>query len=77
MDELTIEKGINDLGDCFRGLWRSRTVQEERLSPLSWTVTFIYNGDVVETSAYSNPEGALREAILILMNQGLMNLNKR
>ena len=55
MDEL-----IDRLGEAFRGLWKSRSIQVDgELGYDEWTVTFVYRGHYVETPPFSLPRDAL------------------
>ena len=55
-----MEEYISLLGDAFRGLWKSRMVDEDgELGFDRWTVTFIYRGHYVETPDFSLPLDAL------------------
>ena len=55
---------ITELGDAFRGLWRSYYYDWEDNKTFNdkWTVTFIYKGQYVETPNCDDPEEALKFA---------------
>jgi hypothetical protein len=68
---LTIQEGIERLGDSFRGLWKSRTICENGdLGFDRWTVTFIYRGHYVETPDFCLPDHALEWAVEKLREHG-------
>lgn len=67
---MTVDEKLKILGDNFRGLWRSKLVKEEGIIEEGWSVTFLYNGDLVETDYFETPEEALNKTIKILeLNQ--------
>jgi hypothetical protein len=59
LDELIAGLG----GDCFRGLYYNKTLLNDGLSRMMWTVTFILNNDVVITEPCITPDIALSVAI--------------
>lgn len=60
----TIDDLIMELGNSgFRGLDYNKTLLNDGLTRMMWTVTFILNNDVVVTEACITPETALSVAI--------------
>ncbi len=64
----TIDEKIVDLGDSFRGLWCSRVMGSpiHIIEPPTWTVTFLYQGDMIETWSCDNPHVALDAALILV-----------
>ena len=61
-----IEELLDQLGDAFRGLWTGITVQDSFggiTKKKDWTVTFLLDGDYVETPGKDSPEEAIEFAI--------------
>ncbi len=60
-----MKETIKQLGDSFRGLWKSYIYQTESdpWPVVKWTVTFILRGQYVETSNMDTPEEALNFAV--------------
>ncbi len=69
-----MNKKIKVLGDSFRGLWQLREPtaktrraitngKDFREFDIRWYVTFVYNGDFLETEAQDTIEEALDYAI--------------
>jgi hypothetical protein len=61
---ITLDRLLSDLGnDAFRGLHYNKELQNDGLSRMMWTVTFILNNDVVTTQPCITPDTALLVAI--------------
>jgi hypothetical protein len=55
-----IGEAIFTIGDKFRGLWNSKEVDNEgNIGELKWSVTFLCEGEIVETP----PQKGLHEAL--------------
>jgi hypothetical protein len=53
---------IFEIGPAFRGLWKSVLyISGEKEE--CWSVTYVLNGEMVETAYLSTPEAALRVAL--------------
>jgi len=52
---------IAKIEDSFRGLWKTREMEPDgvTISPSYWSVTFIHDGQYVETPYQDSPEAAL------------------
>lgn len=64
---MTIEEKLILLGGNFRGLWRSITITRDKYNLLEfehgWAVTYIYQGEIVETPYTDSPDKALDYAL--------------
>jgi hypothetical protein len=68
-----IESQIQKLGNSFRGLWTGITVQDSFggiTKKKDWTVTFVLDGDYVETPGFDTPEESLDYAIKMISKNG-------
>ncbi len=79
---MTIEDQIATLDDRFRGLWKSRLVDDptDGNNPnceTGWSVTFIVGGDYGETSYYDSPQKALSRAIEIVKEYKTRGLDRQ
>lgn len=55
---------LDEIGDAFRGLWKSYYLDKSDKPNLTrWTVTFIYKGHYIETPDQATPEKALGWAL--------------
>ncbi len=63
---MNIEEKINLIGNNFRGLWLSRELVNGKIELPIWSVTFLYQEEIVETSACETSHEALDIAIRYL-----------
>lgn len=64
---MTIDEKLARLEPHIRGIWNSRELLENgTMDELSWSVTFIYKGDVVESTPFPDVHDALDQAIEVL-----------
>ena len=63
----SLEEKIDHIGGDFRGLWK-RVITEDKDRPNveMWSVTFVCEGEIVETPMQYTKHGALDEAIKLL-----------
>lgn len=67
----TIEEKIDRIGDAFRGLWRSKEIDiDGKIKRYGWSVTFVYDGEMVETPYRCTPQNALDYAIFTVRKEG-------
>ncbi len=61
----SLDGQIREMGDSFRGLWRSYYIDWNcgEYFRDAWTVTFIYKGNYVETPNLMTPKAALNFAV--------------
>ena len=62
-----ISKLIDELGNSFRGLWRSKEIYPDgKIKQWGWTVTITYENEIVETPYTETPEEALKYALFVI-----------
>jgi len=64
---VSIEELINKLNGSFRGLWTGVVVYDSFggiVKKQEWSVTFVYDGDYLETPGFATPQQALEYAII-------------
>ena len=64
MDVKSIDDYLFELGDAFRGLWKSYYLDKnDKPNIKRWTITFIYKGNYIETPEKDSPIDALEWAL--------------
>lgn len=67
--KLIIDAMINELGNSFRGLWRSMEIKLDGTITAKWSVTFVYKNEYVESPYFSTTYHALEYAIGMKTNE--------
>ena len=58
---------MRELGDNFRGLWKSVTI-ENGVRSEGWACTFVIGIEMIDNSYFNTPEEALENAIEVLIS---------
>ena len=71
MKKETIEDRIKKFGKSFRGLWTSCLFRDRYgkiIKKQEWSITFICDGDFVESPGFNTPQQALDYGLRMLTN---------